>query len=71
MNWKNVSRDKSPDDGQQVLLSVDGVYYLTIYHKPSNTYQLKDQAGQFFSPGESPAMYWLEIEDPTQGSAES
>lgn len=64
MNWKNAQIDDPPEDGEEVLVSVDGIYYLTRYDASEGVYRLKDALGQYFSPSESTQMYWLELNGP-------
>jgi hypothetical protein len=62
LKWKNVHRDDPPQDGQLVILSVNGICYLTEYDSGHGVYRLRDDRQQIFSPADSVIMYWLETD---------
>jgi hypothetical protein len=62
MKWKNVHRDRPPGDGQLILLSVNGVYYLTYYDAEKELFRLKEEPDSFFTKDERFSMYWLAFE---------
>jgi hypothetical protein len=64
MEWKNVHRDSPPGHGQEILLSVDGIYYITQYDSEKNVYRLRDEPLSYFSPADRSSMYWLMIDEP-------
>jgi hypothetical protein len=63
MNWNNASVDALPADGQEVLMSVDGVYYIGIYKSHEQIFKLKDQPDQHFKLTEY-RIYWTEFTNP-------
>jgi hypothetical protein len=64
MKWKNASLDEHPEHLKVVLVSVEGVYYITIYDSHTNIYRFKDEPESFFSPEEH-LIYWTEFVSPT------
>ncbi len=64
MNWKNVQRDAPPGHDQLVLLSVEGIYYITRYDSGENKFRLHDELETHFAPADDVLMYWIEIEEP-------
>jgi hypothetical protein len=66
MTWKNVHSDEPPAHGQQVLLAVDGAYYVTHYDAVKNVYRLHEDPDSYFSPADNSVMHWVFIEEPPQ-----
>jgi hypothetical protein len=62
MKWKNAQKDNPPDNMQKVLISVKGVYYITIYDAGKNVFLLQDQPDKYFDP-ENELIYWTWLED--------
>jgi hypothetical protein len=67
MNWKSTNRDALPGHNEEVLLSVEGVNYLTIYDANAGVFRLKEDRNTHFLPCEG--TYWLEIDGPSVTSA--
>jgi hypothetical protein len=63
MKWNNALRDAPPVHNQEVLISVEGVYYVTTYDAGKNWYVLRDDKRQHFEPSERNVFYWVAIED--------
>lgn len=59
MKWKNASIDDPPKNNQDLLIVVNGVYYVAYYCMPRNIYCLKDFPEVFFKPDEC-LIYWSE-----------
>jgi hypothetical protein len=69
LNWNNALLDIKPAHEQMVVVSVDGIYYLTWYDANNGLFRLKDQPEAFFSPDKH-LIYWIEFNDhPSPGSA--
>jgi hypothetical protein len=64
LKWKNVHIDRLPLDGQEVLLTVEGVYYMTRYDAAKEVFRLKDEPHSYFSVADKQLMYWLEMGEP-------
>ena len=65
MIWKNALRDNPPVHNQEILIAVEGVYYLTQYDGEKNLFVLKEDRKQHFEASElGEPIYWLEIEAP-------
>jgi hypothetical protein len=63
MYWKNANLDLPPGHKQLVLVSVDGVYYLTWYDERQKIYRQKENDSGFFSPSEQ-QIDWIEYDIP-------
>jgi hypothetical protein len=64
MKWKNAHRDVPPKDGQTVLLSVEGIYYVTCYNASRRLFHLHQDPHEYFSCDAHTMLYWIEIDDP-------
>ena len=59
MNWKNTEKDELPEDMEEVLISVDGVYYISTYHAQKKTFTVENELQEtFFKVGER-QIYWV------------
>jgi hypothetical protein len=65
MRWYNAQRDELPVDSETVLLSVNGIYYITVYDAGERIFRLRDQIGTYFKPGED-LIYWTHFESPDE-----
>jgi hypothetical protein len=63
MQWYNAQRDTLPEDGQTVLISVNGVYYIALFDKVGNSFALKDRPELRFNADEY-LIYWTDFVDP-------
>ena len=61
MNWKNASNDGLPDNGAEVLISVNGCYHLAIYSEIMKGFRLKD--GSYFLISHE-TVYWASLDTP-------
>jgi hypothetical protein len=50
--------DKPPQNGQDIIICVNGIYYLAVYDAGSDTYKLSYEPGTVFDPRES-LIYWI------------
>jgi hypothetical protein len=64
MRWFNAQKDKLPDDGQQVLISVNGVYYICIFNAGERFFAIEDQARETTFNIDDYLIYWTEFVDP-------
>ena len=62
IKWKNTSKDELPKNVQDVLISVDGVYYTAIYDAIEKGFKLKNEL-KFF-PVKNTIIYWKAIYPP-------
>lgn len=62
-NWKNTLNDELPSDKQDLIVSVDGVYYMAVYDAAGQRFTLKYEIGAFFSV-ENTSIYWKELTPP-------
>ena len=62
MNWKNAAFEK-PADRQDVLISVNGIYYHAVYHETINTYLSKIPLSLKFTPNYF-TIYWCQVIPP-------
>ena len=60
--WKNTALDNFPEHEQNVLISVEGVYYMTIYDANQKVFRLTDDLNSTFDPAEFQSIYWLPID---------
>jgi hypothetical protein len=67
MKWKNASRDRLPQDKQDVLIAVQGIYYHTVYHADDKAFVVKYDNGQRFEiTNQGEPVYWAEIDGPSE-----
>jgi hypothetical protein len=59
MKWNDTSTD-APRNKQEVLIMVNGDYYMAIYNLPRNIYTLRDHPDVFFKPAEN-RICWTEV----------
>ena len=62
MNWKNALKDELPNNEQEVLISVRGIYYVAIYKAPLKGFEISEHDG--FIPLNNAQIYWTEIKVP-------
>lgn len=60
--WKNSTSDEPPSDKQDVLISVNGIYYTAVYDKSGKRFVLKYEIGISFPAGS--IIYWKELTPP-------
>jgi hypothetical protein len=65
MNWKNANRDPLPTHEQNVLVAIDGVYYITIFDLNHNVFRLAEDLKSCFGIRDEEPIYWLEIDSPS------
>jgi hypothetical protein len=62
MYWKNSIADGTPVESRQVLISVNGVYYLSTYDNPTRCFvvPLSSRENLVFCP-EDVTVYWTDF----------
>jgi hypothetical protein len=63
MKWKNAIIDKPPQSGQDVLICVNGVYYIATFDSEIPVFKLKEEPTASFDPNEH-LIYWTEFTNP-------
>lgn len=61
--WKNARSDKPPKDKQNVIISVNGIYYDAIYEAKQHVFSAKNFGMLQFSPDKF-TIYWCELGPP-------
>ena len=61
--WKSSTNDELPSDRQDVLISINGIYYAAVYDAPGKRFVLKYEIGVSF-PVNSSVIYWKELTPP-------
>ena len=52
MEWKNAVSDRPPADGDEVLISVEGVYYFATFDKAMRTFaEANEKAKEILARG--------------------
>ena len=59
MNWNNASIDPPPQNRQDIIICVNGVYHLAVYEAEKDLYRLSSDGETAFDPKES-LIYWME-----------
>jgi hypothetical protein len=62
MKWNNAQRDELPGDQEQVLISVNGVYYIAVYDATERKFRLRDEWESSFAADDY-LIYWTEFTD--------
>jgi hypothetical protein len=70
MRWNNAERDDLPAHNEEVLICVNGVYYITIYNSIENNFYLKEEPDTFFTIGKQ-SIYWTQFESPSDAASEN
>jgi hypothetical protein len=60
MKWKNAQKDTLPKAGDEVLISVNGIYYISVYNASGNLFIVNDTTATEFSADEH-LIYWTEF----------
>ncbi len=61
MDWKNAQIDALPNDGDQVLIAVNGIYYFAKYNKKANSFSVKKDNDIRYFAATSAAVYWTQM----------
>lgn len=64
MKWKNTQKDELPQSGKEVLISVNGIYYVGVYHDKDKKFLVYDSIPPIF-PVNDYSIYWTEFQDIT------
>ncbi len=66
MKWYNAHKDLLPAHEQQVLISVNGVYYITTYDCKNQAFRLLMQPENYFGLTDEATLYWAEFRNEPQ-----
>lgn len=61
--WNNTNTDGPPEDEQDVLISVNGIYYDAVYDKKNNLYKTTRYSAVSFDPRHH-VIYWCKFTPP-------
>lgn len=62
MNWKNTKRDLLPEDMQEVLISVDGIYYIACFDQSAGLFRvIGPETSSVTFDLRKQVMYWAEL----------
>jgi hypothetical protein len=64
MEWFNASIDEHPKHGQEVLISVDGIYYMAIYDGMLKQFKTRDADSKVISSPRNSIIYWTPLDSP-------
>ena len=64
MKWYNAQRDLLPDDGQQVLISLNGVYFICRFDARNRLFKISEEESESFYKVDEYLIYWTHFEDP-------
>ena len=62
VHWYNIKKDKRPEPGQEVLISVNGVNYPAVFEAETSTFRsISDDTGEpiYFSENAG-TIYWTD-----------
>jgi hypothetical protein len=60
MNWKNSSKDELPDHAQEILVCINGVYFIAVYNSGEKTFEDTMSQTCFWVSHDNP-IYWSEL----------
>lgn len=63
--WKNTCKGELPKNNQDVIISVDGIYFTAIYSAVEKGFKLKYELGKFFLV-ENAVIYWKALTPPNK-----
>jgi hypothetical protein len=61
MKWKNAKKDDLPPVGKEVLISVDGVYYIAVYQDTDEAFRVRNREWLKFLLADH-LIYWAELD---------
>lgn len=64
MKWLNARTDKLPEHNQQVLVSVDGVYYMATFDAGNKCFILITEPPRTLVYSDKHSIYWTAVTDP-------
>ncbi len=64
MKWFNAQRDELPHPDQQVLISVNGVYYICRFDASNRRFIIKEEDKNSVFAIDDYLIYWTHFEDP-------
>ncbi|MCE3227136.1 MAG: hypothetical protein K0S32_1687 [Bacteroidetes bacterium] len=66
MKWYNVSIDSLPGEGQEVLISFEGIYYVATYDRENGIFYPRNSS-RVSIDAKNNLIYWAEIKSPDEG----
>lgn len=67
MKWYNASRDFLPEDKQEVLISVKGIYYPCVFDAQQKVFRMLEEPERYFDLQWN-TIYWTDLGDLETGS---
>jgi hypothetical protein len=68
MKWNNALKDNLPPHQEEVLISVNGIYYYGIFHADKKAFEAElELEKQQFKVGEH-VIYWTSVQKPHDNS---
>ena len=64
MEWYNAQKDQLPENGQQVLISVKGVYYICRFDEKERSFIINEETKKTIYKIDEYLIYWTHFEDP-------
>lgn len=68
MKWNNALRDTLPSHKEEVIISVDGVNYISVFCANNQSFNVEDGLKETsYKPGEY-IIYWTRVKNQTTGN---
>jgi hypothetical protein len=61
MKWKNAVKDTLPPDNEEVLISVNGVNYISIFKADKNLFKIENEQLDTHFRTDEHTIYWTEV----------
>lgn len=58
MEWRNALRDELPEHLEKVLVCVEGIYYVCVFHAGELRFYLENDPDSWFDIDQRP-IYWV------------
>lgn len=68
MKWYHTQRDKRPDDTGQVLISVNGVYYIATYLAEEKKFKVVDEDKILMFGDDDHHTYWTDFNNVSESN---
>jgi hypothetical protein len=63
MHWNNSQVDGLPKDREEILISVDGVYYIAMYDEEKKLFRVENEQKETFFRVNEQVIYWTEYRE--------
>ena len=60
MKWKSPGRESLPEDKQEVLISVEGVYYVAVFDAVKTLFRVEEELKETVFRPEDQRIFWSE-----------